>query len=762
MIAGAQIVQLNDRRDGCRRYHDERRRGEQNTDRPGRHGATFVASVAAHLRCSTVGIAIAATLLSGCRAAGVTSMPASPLTATRTASGGKHAAEPDWISIGPRLVGGWSGKVNAFAYDPSNPKVMYLGGGWGNTPRESPSEMGIYKTIDGGAHWFAIDDGLTNSDGTVSSTVNGLWLDPAKPSVVLAATEFGGTFRSVDGGRTWYNVDASESTRFARIGSTLYLASRRGVLESSDDGATWTTSLPLANGATTVTAPSYALYAGGTNGNVYRFAGGTWERLGHPGTGAIHDVAVDPFDANVIYANVDDTGIWNQNLYASIDGGKTWARIYCYCAVGAQAIAFSRVVPHRLYLGQDSGYFDYLTGDGNPQPKLHRATQPFGSDTRYIIPVPGRSHNDDACFILQDQGLAYAPSCSSGRAPRLSAIPDTLAYSFALTPHGSGLVALQDNGAGSSSNSGRSWKALLDTDEGGEAVVDPYDPKRCYFAHPDQGLYVSTDGCVTFTKGRAQGIESLAFDPARSNALYAITHADKPTARVSRSRDGGMTWRALPWPFAQPYQVAIATRDASSMLVAAGDARSAPQLYYSHDGGRRWRKSNGLPPAPAVRTIYFPAHRLFAAFDPRRLGRIVVADHDPVTDNVIIYRSTDDGVSFTEVSELVEPPTQRPWPDVSLPNPDSEEKASYYATRFYANRLAFNPDTNSGTTPALVLTTRFGAFISYDIGSTWRRIDDNAIAHHFIGVAWEDGYVYLASFGEGVIESSRRMQSLTP
>ncbi len=267
---------------------------------------------------------------------------------------------------------------------------MYIGGGWGDTPRESPSQMGIYKTVDGGSHWMPVVDGLTNSDGTISSVVNGLWLDPARPSIVLAATEFGGTFRSTDAGRSWHNVDGSESTRFSQAGTTLYLASRRGVLASTDDGATWNISLPLAKGATTVTTVSTFSYAGATNGNVYRLSAGTWTRLGHPGTGAIHDIAVDPFDTNVIYANVDDTGIWNQRLYGSIDGGMTWTRIDCRCSVGAQAIAFSRVVPQRLYLGQDSGYFQYLAADGSPRPRIHFATQPFGSDTRYVIPVPGQ------------------------------------------------------------------------------------------------------------------------------------------------------------------------------------------------------------------------------------------------------------------------------------------------------------------------------------------------------------------------------------
>lgn len=713
-------------------------------------------------RRRTARVAVCATLLiAGCRPASIqSSMPFSASSSEHQAGNAQSDTQPRWIAIGPHLVGGWSGKVNAFAYDPGNPAIMYIGGGWGNTPRESPSQMGIYKTVDGGLRWMPIDDGLTNSDGTISSVVNGLWLDPQDPSIVLAATEFGGTFRSTNSGRTWHNVDTSESTRFSQNGGTLYLATRRGVLASSDDGKTWSTSLPLAKGATTVTTASNDTYAGGSNGYVYALSSGLWQRLGHPGTGAIHDIAVDPLDIDVIYASVDDTGIWNQNLYGSIDGGETWTRIYCRCAVGAQAVAFSHVVRRRLYLGEDSGYLVYLTADGNPKPKIHAATQPFGSDTRYIIPVPAKRSDDDACYILQDQGLAYAPSCSSGKAPRLSAIANTLAYSFALTPQRSGyLVALQDNGAGTSTNAGRKWKYLPNTGEGGEAVVDPLDPSRCYFAHPDEGLYVSFDACGTFAKARVEGIESLAFDPDRTDKVYAVTHADRTTARISASNDGGKTWSTTPWHFTDPYQIVIARQNARWMLVATGDAKSAPQLYFSHDGGRRWHESSGFGAAPQiVRTIYFPAHRLFAAFDPQRPATIVVADHEPVTGDVFVYRSTNGGASFKKIGELDEPSTQRHWPDVMLPNLESEEKATYYAARFYGNRLAFNPDAKQHAIPALVLTTRFGAFVSYDTGASWRRIDAKSIAHHFIGVTWNDGYVYLASFGEGVIKSATRLQ----
>jgi len=49
-----------------------------------------------------------------------------------------YDAAVKWMSLGPAGAQIGSGKLNAFAQVLSNPNVMYTGGGWGNTPRESP------------------------------------------------------------------------------------------------------------------------------------------------------------------------------------------------------------------------------------------------------------------------------------------------------------------------------------------------------------------------------------------------------------------------------------------------------------------------------------------------------------------------------------------------------------------------------------------------------------------------------------------------
>jgi hypothetical protein len=689
--------------------------------------------------------------------AAFTSAPGSPASAAQNPAIG-------WTSLGPVAVSGWSGKINAFAYVVKNPQVMYTGGGWGNTPRESPSQAGILKTIDGGQHWAPADTGLTNPDGTISSVVNGLWLDQDHPAIVLASTEFGGTFRSTDGGESWTSIDRTEATQFAQAGTTLYLATLRGITRSTDDGATWTLSLPISGGATTVVTANGALLAGSTAGDVYAFAGGAWTKRGHPGTGAVHNLAIDPFRTTTVYANVDDATAWNQDLYASLDGGSTWTRVHGGWSIGPQAIAFSLVVPHRLYIGDDgSDTIFHITADGSANAALQSGARLDGVDNRYIITVPGADPTDDACFNLMDQGLFFAARCSSGSAPSLDkSTSKSLAYD--VTPGAGGvnlLVPLQDMGTGLSTNSGTTWNQLNNTAEGAESYLNPQNPSLCYFAHPDYGLYLSSDACASFRLVYTLGISSLAFVPGES-AIYAVTNADLTAAQVSLSSNGGLSWLPSGWTFAHPYQVVVSPANPKDIAVATGTAQSPSHLSITHDGGKTWHVATGLPTTTRARTIGldFPVHRFYAAFDPKTPTTILLSDRDPRTDDIVLYRSLDDGATFVQASVLAQPVPPRPWPNLIVPTLGEAPapEVPYYATRFYGNRLAFNPSVTGATTPAVILTTRFGAFASYDVGAHWVRLDRSLIAHDFIGVSWLRGYVYLASFGQGVLKSDAPLQ----
>jgi len=67
--------------------------------------------------------------------------------------------------------------IQALAVDPSNPTTVYVGTG-----------AGVFKSVDGGDSWSALNTGLT------STAIRALAVDPAAPSTVYAATFGGGVF----------------------------------------------------------------------------------------------------------------------------------------------------------------------------------------------------------------------------------------------------------------------------------------------------------------------------------------------------------------------------------------------------------------------------------------------------------------------------------------------------------------------------------------------------------------------------------------
>ena len=74
--------------------------------------------------------------------------------------------------------------VNAFAVDPTNPKVMYVA-----------MRNGLFKSTDAGASWKPIERKLKN--------VTAVAVNPKRPTDIFAAGLEGAVFKSGDGGVKW-------------------------------------------------------------------------------------------------------------------------------------------------------------------------------------------------------------------------------------------------------------------------------------------------------------------------------------------------------------------------------------------------------------------------------------------------------------------------------------------------------------------------------------------------------------------------------
>jgi photosystem II stability/assembly factor-like uncharacterized protein len=411
-----------------------------------------------------------------------------------------------------------AGKVNAYAVDPNDAKIVYVASGRG-TGLESYSSAGVYRTTDGGATWAPIDRGLIDDSGFTSSTINALWMDPQHSSTLLAASEYDGLYRTEDGGNSWRRVfRTTRATEFTSYHSTIYAASATGVLASSDEGRTWRVSLkatarrqPTAI-ASVEGSSGQALYAGMSDGSIYNAANGKWTYVGtlpyikypygYGQTPEVHQIAIDPLQTSTVYALSND-GAWDQAMDASTDGGRSWVAVTQkrrFLWNGMQTIAFSAVHPHRVYLGED-GAFYYFAAHGSADQVVFQAAPLKVLDIRDVWVKPNGT--DDACWIASDQGLDYTPSCSDS-ANRFQDTVVSAGMNVGLTRHvavsrdGQTVVtSLQDFGGFVSSDAGKTWTTRADLYEDGFAEINPVNPRVCYWLD-DADIRISTDGCRSY------------------------------------------------------------------------------------------------------------------------------------------------------------------------------------------------------------------------------------------------------------------------
>lgn len=261
-------------------------------------------------------------------------------------------ASLSWRSIGPAISGG---RVTAVVGSDTNPFLYYVGSAGG----------GVYKTIDGGAHWQGVFDGQpVGPIGAIAiapGNGNELWVGTGEANPRNDVSYGDGIYHSIDGGKTWQHVDLHGTSQIAKIivdpqnvnvvivaalGDPFKDSSDRGVFRTADGGKTWTKTLfvGLRSGASDLamdpknpntlyagiweySRAAWDLESGGPDDGLYKSTdnGLTWTKLtGHglpDGPMGRVGVAIAPSNPLRIYAEIQSKAgiIWRSN-----DGGVTW------------------------------------------------------------------------------------------------------------------------------------------------------------------------------------------------------------------------------------------------------------------------------------------------------------------------------------------------------------------------------------------------------------------------------------------------------
>ncbi len=309
-----------------------------------------------HLRWRNVG------MLRGGRSVAVTGSAARPDEYWMGTTGGGVFKTTDggtsWTPMSDKYFGG---TIGAIAVAPSNPNIVYVGGGEFPIRGNVSHGDGVYKTTDGGRTWRYM--GLVETRHIAKIRIH-----PGNPDLVYVAAlgqvfspnAERGIYKSIDGGETWRRVlfrndstgavDLTMDPNDPRIlYAGLWQAGRTpwklvsggvgsGIFKSTDGGETWTEitrnpGLPgglIGNIGISVSPVQrgrvWALIEADSGGVFLSDdAGATWtkvnsERKLRQRAWYYSRIYADTKDANTVYAS-------NTSFQRSTDGGRTWTGI---------------------------------------------------------------------------------------------------------------------------------------------------------------------------------------------------------------------------------------------------------------------------------------------------------------------------------------------------------------------------------------------------------------------------------------------------
>jgi photosystem II stability/assembly factor-like uncharacterized protein len=644
----------------------------------------------------------------GGRAITVAGVPSQPYTYYFGAvSGGVWKTTDGGLTWDPLFDKQSISSIGAIAVADSDPNVIYAGSGEACIRGNISFGDGVYKSTDAGKTWTNVGLKETRHIGDVI-------IHPANPDIVFVAAlghAYGpnperGIFRTRDGGKTWEKV--------------LYLDDRTGGVEVVFDphnphvlfAAMW-------EGWRT----PWTLNSGGEKDGLYRSNddGTTWKRIegnGMPeGTLGRISVAVSGADSNVVYALIeakkgglyrsedggvnwtlitDDhrftqrawyfTHVWadpknvggvyiaNTGLYASSDGGKSFARLNAPHG-DHHALWIDPNNTNRMINGNDGGatisvdggknwstqdnqptaQFYHVAADNDFQYRVYGSQQDNssigirtrsdhgyiaqgdwdavgGGESGYIVPDPRDSnivYADDEGPILtrydrrinQAQSIEEWPEDPNGHAAALQKYRYTWTMPIVISSHNPDVIYHTAQYVFRSSDSGRTW-----------ATISPDLTRNDKSKQQDSGGPLTKD---QYTVEYYDVIFSLAESPKQEGVLWAGTD----DGLVQLTRDGGKTWERVTPKDAPEWAMITLIEpspfDAATAYIAVDGHKLdnfKPYIFKTSDFGKTWTKiTAGLPDS-----IYVHAVRE----DPKRKGLLYAGTETG------IWVSFNDGVNW--------------------------------------------------------------------------------------------------------------------
>jgi photosystem II stability/assembly factor-like uncharacterized protein len=649
------------------------------------------------------------------------------------------SGEP-WVFLGPLPIEHeyWagdtfaSGRISAIVVDPTNAATVYM----------AAAQGGNWKSTDAGANWVVLGDRLS------SLSSGALVLEPGNPNVLYYGTGeqhysgdsyYGdGLFRSTDAGATWSKIalKAAVGSYIARVlvrsdsTNILFVASDRGLLQSTDQGLTWTVRLSQ-NWCNDIVANPQSplrLFAGIHSNGVFRSTDGgyTWTKLtsGLPtdSLGRIN-LAISQSDSSVAYAsfvNGNTGGL--RGMYKTTDAGISWSRLESTPNyLGGQGwydncLAVHPANPSICYAGgvfpYDSGYYGVIRTTDGGSTWVDVTSADNGSqlhpDQHILAFGP-----DSMLWVGNDGGVWRSASPEDSWVNCNRTLGVTQFFNVALHPTDSSFMLGGNQDNGTERYEGRLGWPQVAAGDGGPSVVEWDSPNIYYTTYVqlrslskwDDGVY---QGDVTgpWTSDRADWCNgALIVDPNQPNTILAGTY------RVFRSTNSGASWDSISGDLTGGgvlRSLAVAGAGSDTIYSGSSDGR-----IYLTTNAADWDQCNsGLPAAPIPDIVVAPGNyrTAYICCDRASSSRV--------------FKTTDAGATWTNITG-----------DLAA------------GLRGMSLAVGFGPNP-----PELYLGTDYGPYVSTNDGTNWVRFGDSLPDIAICDIAWDsvNRVVVAATHGRGM------------
>jgi photosystem II stability/assembly factor-like uncharacterized protein len=619
-----------------------------------------------------------------------------------------------WREIGPYRGGRSAVAVGSAA----RPNEYWMG----------TTGAGVFKTTDGGRTW------LPMTDKYFGGTIGGIGVAPSNPDVVyVGGGEFpirgnvshgDGVWKTTDGGKTWANIGLNDTRQISRVlvhptdPNLAYVAAlghvwgsnpERGVFRTNDGGKSWKKIL-FRDDSTGVVD----LAMDPTNPRV--LYAGLWQTYRKPW---------------MLVSGGKGSG-----MFKSIDGGDTWTEITKNKGLpaglwGNIGISVSGANAQRVYAiieADEGGVF--RSDDGGATWQRTNDERKLRQRAWYYTKIAADPKNPD---VVWANNVQFQVSRDGGKTFSNVNAPHGDSHNTWVDPtNGDRLIEANDGGANVSTDGGKTWTEQdFATAQFYHVTTTNHFPYQICGAQQDNSTLCGPSrapGGITIDMWKdAGGGESgfIAALPNNPDIVFAGSYGGLLTRKDMRT---GLTRDVNPWPLNPmghdakdakyrmqwTFPIVVSPHDAKTLYVGSsvlfkttteGDSYTAISPDLTRNDPRTLGASGG--PITKDQTGVETYGTVFAiAESPVAKGTIWAG-----TDDGLVHVSRNGGVSWTNVTPAIL--KEREWARISI-----IEASHFNAGTAYVAANRFQMDDQQ---PYLFKTT--------DFGKTWMRIDASGAAH---------------------------------